>query len=219
MLEPNHAQDRIDEALSVLRALGLPREQQNERSALTLLAVLDLSPTDPWEEASAPLIGVTPIMEWVETNYGRTYAPNTRETFRRFTLHQFVDAGLVVPNPDQPDRPVNSPRYCYQIEPEAHELLRTFGTGQWETMLARYLERRPEACTDQREADVITQDPPQHVQDRVRVRNRVPGPKKLLSILRRCRVVSRCADAEHPPVRDRTPTLHRDPAPCRWSSP
>ena len=113
MLEPNHTQDRIDEALSVLRALGLPREQQNERSALTLLAVLDLSPTDPWEQADTPLIGVTPIMEWVENNYERTYAPNSRETFRRFTLHQFVDAGLVVPNPDEPDRPVNSPRYCY----------------------------------------------------------------------------------------------------------
>ena len=83
-------------------------------------------------------------MEWVETNYRRTYAPNTRETFRRFTLHQFVDAGLVVPNPDQPDRPVNSPKYCYQIEPEAHALLKTFGTGQWDTMLARYLERRPQ---------------------------------------------------------------------------
>lgn len=144
MLEPNHVQDRIDEALSVLRDLGLPREQQNERSALTLLAVLDLSPTDPWEAAAAPLIGVTPIMEWVETNYGRTYAPNTRETFRRFTLHQFVDAGLVVPNPDEPDRPVNSPRYCYQIEPEARALLRTFGTSQWDAMLARYLKRRPE---------------------------------------------------------------------------
>ena len=140
MLEPNHAQDRIDEALSVLRALGLPREQQNERSALTLLAVLDLSPTDPWEAAAAPLIGVTPIMEWVETNYGRTYAPNTRETFRRFTLHQFVDAGLVVPNPDQPDRPVNSPRYCYQIEPEAHALLRAFGTGRWGAVISQYFE-------------------------------------------------------------------------------
>ena len=68
MLEPNHAQDRIDEALSVLRELGLPREQQNERSALTLLAVLDMSPTDSWESAAAPLIGVTPIMEWVETS-------------------------------------------------------------------------------------------------------------------------------------------------------
>ena len=144
MLEPNHAQDRIDEAVSALRELGLPGAQRNERSALTLLAVLDLSPTDSWEEAAAPLIGVTPIMDWVEANYERMYAPNTRETFRRYTLHQFVEAGLVVPNPDQPDRPVNSPRYCYQIEPEAHALLRTFGTDRWGPMLARYLERRDE---------------------------------------------------------------------------
>lgn len=50
----------------------------------------------------------------------------------------------MVPNPDQPDRPVNSPRYCYQIEPEARALLKTFGTGRWDAMLARYLERRPE---------------------------------------------------------------------------
>ncbi len=144
MLEPNHAQDRIDEAVSVLRELGLPRAQQNDRSALTLLALLDLSPTDSWESAADPLIGVTPIMEWVEANYERTYAPNTRETFRRFTLHQFVEAGLVVPNPDQADRPVNSPRYCYQIEPEALGVIRTFGTSQWDHALARYLERRQE---------------------------------------------------------------------------
>ena len=31
---------RIDEALDVLAALGVPREQQNVRSALTLLALL-----------------------------------------------------------------------------------------------------------------------------------------------------------------------------------
>ena len=142
MLEPNQAQSRIDEALTALRDLGLPREQQNERSALTLLALLDLSPNDPWTTASAPLIGVTPIMEWVEGNYERMYAPNTRETFRRFTLHQFVEAGLVVANPDQPDRPVNSPKYCYQIEPEGHALLKMFGSGHWSRLLAGYLEGR-----------------------------------------------------------------------------
>ena len=103
MLEPNHAQDRDRRGPSRCFAnLDCPENNRTSDPALTLLAVLDLSPTDPWEAAAAPLIGVTPIMEWVETNYGRTYAPNTREKFRRFTLHQFVDAGLVVPNPDQP---------------------------------------------------------------------------------------------------------------------
>jgi adenine-specific DNA-methyltransferase len=36
---------RLDEALDVLRALGFPRAQLNERSALTLLALLNLLDT------------------------------------------------------------------------------------------------------------------------------------------------------------------------------
>ena len=141
MPKANRPQKRIDEALAALRELGLPRAQQNERSALALLALLKMRPADSWASASNPPIGTTPIMEWARTHYGRTYAPNTRETFRRFTLHQFVDAGLIVANPDQPDRPVNSPKYCYQIEPEAFALLRTFGSDEWAQSLARWRER------------------------------------------------------------------------------
>lgn len=138
----DHVQARIDEGLAILGDLGMPREQLNERSALTLLAIVGVTPTEPWSTASAPLMGVTPIMDWIEAHYGRKYAPNTRETIRRFTLHQFVDAALVVPNPDRPDRPVNSPQFCYQIEPDALSLLRTFGSGQWQLSLAEYRGRQ-----------------------------------------------------------------------------
>ena len=119
--DPVSAKQRIDEALEILKALGLPRGQQNERSALTLLALLDLKSETPWTGASAPLIGITPIMDFCRDHYGKSYAPNTRETFRRQSMHQFVEAGLAVPNPDKPDRPVNSPKFCYQIEPTARE--------------------------------------------------------------------------------------------------
>lgn len=50
-----------------------------------------------------------------------------------------VDAGLAVPNPDDPSRPVNSPRFCYQVEPAALELLRTYGTSAWADGLKAYL--------------------------------------------------------------------------------
>ena len=133
MPDTDHVKARIQEGLAILRDLGMPREQQNERSALTLLALAGLTPAKPWADASAPLMGVTPIMEWVASHYGREYAPNSRETFRRFTLHQFVDAGLVVSNPDRPNRAVNSPKYCYQIDPEALALVRTFSTEAWST--------------------------------------------------------------------------------------
>jgi hypothetical protein len=123
----------------VLAAFGLPKEQQNERAALTLLALLDLPPQKSWAESSQPLQGVTPIMEFAAKHYKKNWAPNTRETVRRFTLHQFEQAGLVIANPDKPDRPTNSPLYCYQIEPRALSVIRKFATKEWEPALRRYL--------------------------------------------------------------------------------
>jgi hypothetical protein len=130
---------RIEEALEILEALGFPRQQQNERSALTLLSLLDLKPEDAWEAASDPLMGITPMMEFFAKHYGKRYAPNTRETVRRQTVHQFVQAGLVVPNPDKPSRPTNSPMAVYQIEPSALELVREYGRPRWGRHLEGYL--------------------------------------------------------------------------------
>lgn len=78
-------------------------------------------------------------MEFAAKRYKKKWAPNTRETVRRFTLHQFEQAGLVVANPDDPDRPTNSPLYCYQIEPRALSVIRKFTTKEWEPALRQYL--------------------------------------------------------------------------------
>lgn len=78
-------------------------------------------------------------MEFARDNYGKEYAPNTRETVRRQTMHQFVDAGLALYNPDEPLRPVNSPRAVYQISPEALKLVRSYGTQNWPSELSVYL--------------------------------------------------------------------------------
>ena len=83
------AEDKIKAALTILNDLGLPRQQQNERSALTLLSLLGLKPASRWEDATDPLMGITPMMEFFEQHYGKKYAPNTRETVRRQTVHQF----------------------------------------------------------------------------------------------------------------------------------
>lgn len=109
----NNTHDHIIEATAILVSLGLPCAQQNERSALCLLALLNLTPDKPWSMAEAPLIGITPIMNWAREHYQREYAPNTRETFRRQTIHQFMAAGIALYNPDEQDRPVNSPKTVY----------------------------------------------------------------------------------------------------------
>ena len=118
----NDTSEYIEAAQQIIFSLGLPKAQQNERTALCLLALLNLTPGKSWAEAENPLIGITPIMNWMRENYDKQYAPNTRETIRRQSMHQFCDAGLALYNPDKPDRPVNSPKAVYQIEPAALSL-------------------------------------------------------------------------------------------------
>jgi len=138
----NNKNDHLEAALQILASFGLPRAQQNERSALCLLALLNLTPGKAWAKAENPLIGITPIMDWAREYYDKDYAPNTRETVRRQTMHQFVDAGLALYNPDKPDRPVNSPKAVYQIEPAALAVLHAFGTPKWHDNLTAYLAER-----------------------------------------------------------------------------
>jgi hypothetical protein len=79
----NGKNDYIEAAHQIIISLGLPRAQQNERSALCLLALLNLTPGKAWADSENPRMGITPIMDWAHVHYDKKYAPNTRETFRR----------------------------------------------------------------------------------------------------------------------------------------
>jgi adenine-specific DNA-methyltransferase len=104
--------------------------------------LVNLAPEKSWSGAEARLIGITPIMDFVKQHYQKEYAPNTRETFRRQTMHQFVDAGIARYNPDDPYRPVNSPKAVYQISDEALEVIRSFGEEAWEANLFQFLSSK-----------------------------------------------------------------------------
>lgn len=170
---------KTTEALEIIAALGLPRAQQNDRSALTLLALTNMTPEAQWDQATAPLIGITPIMNHIAEHFGKKYAPNSRETIRRFTVHQFIEAGLVLPNPDASQgRPVNSPDFTYQIEPGALELLKTFGTEQWDSSLSTYLSTQ-QTLREKYEAQRLMQRIPVTFQDGL-IMELSPGGQNIL---------------------------------------
>jgi len=66
--------DHITGAQQIIGELGLPEAQRNERSALSLLALLNLTSDKRWPAAQAPLIGITPIMKWALEHYGKDYS-------------------------------------------------------------------------------------------------------------------------------------------------
>jgi len=133
---------KLDEGMMILRALGFAPRQSNEVASYTLLALLDLKPTQSWSEAQAPLRGITPIIEFVDKAYDVRYAPNTRETIRDEAVKHFVEAGMLARNPDNPARPTNSGKTVYQIEPHAIELFCCFDSTKWAGQMKIYLSSR-----------------------------------------------------------------------------
>ena len=141
--ENQEVKSKIQEAQHILESLNFDNERQNERSALVLLALAKIFPKSKWSEAEAPLLRTVEIMEIIRSSYGRDYKANTRETIRRQTLHQFADAGLILQNPDNPTRPVNSPKWCYQLSDSALKVIRAFGSTSYEAAVDKYLVDAP----------------------------------------------------------------------------
>ncbi|MEW6620342.1 MAG: BsuBI/PstI family type II restriction endonuclease [bacterium] len=137
--KPTGVAKRVSEALNILESIKVPKEQQNERSALTLLALLGMTTRKRWADATAPMLGITEMMNYFEKHFGKKYAPNTRETVRRFTIHQFVQMGLVIQNPDDSTRPVNSPDNRYQVVPTLLNLCHRYGSHSWNDSLKNFI--------------------------------------------------------------------------------
>ena len=133
---------KVNEAIKILKAMGLPRAQQNERSGLTLLALLDLKKRNTWSTSKQRNIRIHDILEFVQTAYDKQYAENTRETIRRQTLHQFEQAGIVIRNPDDPKRPTNSPRTVYAIGNDALKVIKKYGTADWDKAVNELIKQK-----------------------------------------------------------------------------
>lgn len=138
---------KIIESRQILKAFGLPKPQQNERSGLTLLALCFIRETDKWSDAKKVSMSVMGnkenakylgVMRFIAEHYHKQYAENSRETFRRQTLHQFVQAGIVEHNPETPLLPTNSKDNHYRLTDAAIKVVHAFGTSKWEKEIKRF---------------------------------------------------------------------------------
>jgi hypothetical protein len=127
----NDRDKKLKEAKEVLVTLGLPPAQCNDRSAWVLLALAGIKHNDEWSNASAPLLPTVEIMSFIREEYGMDYKPNSRETIRRQTLHQFEQARLVDRNRDNPARATNSKDNNYSLNQPMLDILAEYPNGNW----------------------------------------------------------------------------------------
>ena len=133
------ASDLLERTEDLLAVLGMDRERSNERSAMTFLALADVRPGANWTTATNEMYTTRQIMDWIRDQMGIDYAPNTRETIRRLTLHQFIAGGLVQFNADDPNRPVNAPKNNYRIVPPLLPVIRGIDTPEYPNLLEAFL--------------------------------------------------------------------------------
>lgn len=127
---------RIDDARSILIALGMPEKQQSDLCCYSLLAMLNVGPNTAWCDATNEWIRIHDILQFTKEQYEVIYAENSRETFRKQAMHQFRNAALTEDN----GKATNSPNYRYRITEETLGLVHSFGTDEWESVLAQFKE-------------------------------------------------------------------------------
>ena len=131
-----------EEAKEILSAIGMPKAQANDRSALVLLALANVIEQAQWVNACRPELRIVDIMNFIAVNYNKEYKPNTRESIRKNTLHQFIDGAVVQKNIDSIDRPTNSPYYSYCLTEEMLLILQAYGTDSWESSLSSFTKEK-----------------------------------------------------------------------------
>jgi hypothetical protein len=134
---------KLEEAKQILTALQLPKQQTNDRSAWVFLALANIKPNTGWDKSEAPLLPTYVIMKFIRNDYGKDYKPNSRETIRRQTLHQFEQACIIDRNRDNPKRATNSKDNNYSLNEPIIEILRAFPSGDWKDKVAKFLKSAP----------------------------------------------------------------------------
>ena len=133
---------KLEEAKGILSAIGMPKAQTNDRSAYVLLALADMKEDTTWAKARKPEMRIVDMMNFMATNYRKEYKPNTRETIRKDTIHQFVDGAVAERNTDSADRPTNSPNFCYCLTDEMLQLIKSYGTRKWQIGLQSFVAEK-----------------------------------------------------------------------------
>lgn len=123
-----------DEARTILAAIGMPSAQQSDMCCHTLLALCSIEKEANWSHAKNEWMRIYDIMQFMTNSYSVNYAANTRETVRKQAIHHFRIAAIVEDN----GKPTNSPNYAYRLTDEFLEMIKHYGSPQWDSLFEAF---------------------------------------------------------------------------------
>ena len=144
-LAPDHIGEKVEQALNILRHIGVPvrdmTKRRQERTAKALLAVAGLRPEMPWSAATSHFDGTgspmttREIIRFWNAHYGEKIADSSYDDVRRKDLLVLVEAGLVAGSAADATADVNDGTRGYSIPLQSLGLLHSYDTPTWEDTL------------------------------------------------------------------------------------
>lgn len=118
--------DNVKKMQTILAKMQVPVKQQGDICAYTLLAMAGIKKSTSWSSATNEWIRIHDIIEFTKISYKKSYAENSRETFRKQAIHHFRNAAFVEDN----GKATNSPDYRYRLTEEFLAVIRGNGTAE-----------------------------------------------------------------------------------------
>jgi type II restriction enzyme len=149
MAKKRLVEKKIKEATEILRKIGIPVDgmaaRRQHRIALALLALANMRPDTPWEEASVfegpeswKLTTRETIAFW-NKNWGEKLSSGSYDDVRREDFVYLTTAGVAFAGAGNPNASTNNPTRRYGINPDAAALLRNFGTSAGDEAAAEFV--------------------------------------------------------------------------------
>jgi len=118
--------DKLSTVKGLLANVGLPKAQQSDLCAYVVLAMANLKPKTGFGKATNNWVRIHDVIQFTNEHYGRTYAENSRETFRKKALHHFRTAAMVEDNGEA----TNSPNYRWRLTDEFLAVIKEIGKSK-----------------------------------------------------------------------------------------
>lgn len=139
----------LNESVEILSSVGIPLTSQTERRleriALCFLAVAGV--TRSWREAKGladkRYLKTRDVIDFVNENFQENISKGSYDDIRRKDLKLLVLGNIVINSGQNPAAATNDPTRGYSLESEFAQLIKTFNTNEWGTVLSTYLQTIP----------------------------------------------------------------------------
>lgn len=117
--------DKLTRIKQILNTIGMPKAQQADLCAYVILAMAELKTNTSFAKSTNNWQRIHDIIAFINANWGKSYAENSRETFRKQALHHFRTAAVVEDNGEA----TNSPNYRWRITSDFLQVIKNAAQG------------------------------------------------------------------------------------------